>query len=87
LHALLLFLHILGGVGLFIGGACELVGLRLLLKAHHIESMRLAATITRLALVIDPVSSMLVVATGLYFVITAWGWSVAWIDVRWRASR
>lgn len=80
-HALLLFIHILGGVGLFIGGTCELVGLQLLLRAKSVEFLRAATTLTRLALVVDPLSGIAVAATGLSFIITAWGWSVAWIDV------
>jgi hypothetical protein len=81
MHAFLLFLHILGGIGLFIGGMCELVGLHLLLRAKDVEVLRTATTLTRLALVVDPVSSLTVAATGLYFVVTAWGWAVPWIDV------
>jgi hypothetical protein len=81
MHAFLLFLHILGGIGLFIGGVCELVGLQLLLRAKTVEFLRAATTLTRVALVVDPLSSLLVVATGLYFVVAAWGWSVGWIDV------
>ncbi len=81
MNAFLLFIHILGGIGLFIGGMCELVGLRLLLRAKDVEFLRAATTLSRLALAIDPVSSLAVVVTGLYFVITAWGWSVAWINV------
>lgn len=80
-HALLLFIHILGGVGLFIGGTCELVGLRLLLQAKSVEFLRAATSLTRLALVVDPLSGIAVAATGLSFIISAWGWSVAWIDV------
>jgi hypothetical protein len=81
MHALLLFLHIFGGIGLFIGGVCELVGLQLLVRAKTVEFLRAATSLTRLALVVDPLSSLLVVATGLWFVVTAWGWSVGWIDV------
>src|SRR5262245_42161379 len=81
MHAFLLFLHVLGGIGLFIGGACELLGLRLLLRAKTVEYLRATTTLTRIALVVDPLSSLLVVATGLYFVVTTWGWSVGWIDV------
>ncbi len=81
MHGLLLFLHILGGIGLFIGGMCELVGVQFLLRAKTVEFLRAATALTRLALVVDPLSSLLVAATGLYFVMTAWGWSVAWIDV------
>jgi hypothetical protein len=81
MHTLLLFLHILGGIGLFIGGVCELIGLHLLLQARHVEALRAGTTLTRLALVVDPLSSMSVAATGLYFVVTAWGWSVPWINV------
>lgn len=72
-HALLLFIHILGGVGLFIGGTCELVGLQLLLRAKSVEFLRAATTLTRLALVVDPLSGIAVAATGLSFIITAWG--------------
>lgn len=79
--AFLLFIHILGAIGLFIGGMCELVGLRLLLRAKNVEFLRAATALSRLALAIDPLSSLAVVVTGLYFVITAWGWSVAWINV------
>jgi hypothetical protein len=81
MQAFLLFLHILGGIGLFIGGVSELVGLHLLLRAKTVEFLRAATALTRLALVVDPLSSLLVVATGLYFVVAAWGWSVGWIDV------
>ena len=81
MQAFLLFLHILGGIGLFIGAVCELVGLQFLQRAKTVEFLRAAMILTRLALRIDPLSSLLVVATGLYFIITAWGWSVGWIDV------
>jgi hypothetical protein len=81
MNAFLLFIHILGGIGLFIGGMCELVGLRFLLRAKNVEVLRAATALSQLALVIDPLSSLAVVVTGLYFIITAWGWSVAWINV------
>jgi len=81
MHAFLLLLHILGGIGLFIGGMCELVGLQLLLRAKNVEFLRAATTLTHLALFVDPLSGMLVAATGVYFVVTLWGWSVAWINV------
>jgi len=81
MNAFVLFVHILGGIGLFVGGMCELVGLRFLLRAKSVEFLRAATALSRLALVIDPLSSLAVVVTGLYFVITAWGWSVAWINV------
>jgi hypothetical protein len=81
MHALLLFIHILGGIGLFIGGTCEFVGLQLLLRAKTVEFLRAATALTRLALVVDPLSSLAVAATGVSFVLIAWGWSVAWIDV------
>jgi hypothetical protein len=81
MHTFLLFLHTLGGIGLFIGAVCELIGLQLLLRAKTVEFLRAATSLTRIALVVDPLSSLLVVATGLYFVVTAWGWSVGWINV------
>jgi hypothetical protein len=67
MNAFLLFVHILGGIGLFIGGMCELVGLRFLLRAKSVEFLRAATALSRLALVIDPLSSLAVVVTGLYF--------------------
>jgi hypothetical protein len=81
MYSFLLMLHILGAIGLFAGATCEMVGLWLLRQACSVEYTRAAAMVTRLALVIDPLSCLLVFGTGLYFVITAWGWSVAWIDV------
>jgi hypothetical protein len=81
MNAFLLFLHILGGIGLFIGGVSELVALRFLLRAKSVEFLRAATALIRLALVVDPLSSLAVVVTGLYFVVTVWGWTVAWINV------
>jgi hypothetical protein len=81
MHAFPLFLHILAGIGLFIGATCELVGLRLMLRAKSVDVLRAATTLTRLALVVDPLSSLVAATTGLYFIVTSWGWSVAWINV------
>jgi hypothetical protein len=81
LYTVVLFAHIVGVLGLFIG-----MGLQWMV----VFRMRRAASVTQvgawLALLavnarLNIVSTVLILGAGVYLVLTAWSWSTPWIDV------
>ncbi len=81
LYTIVLFLHVSGAIGYFVGMGTWLFGLATLRRAQRVEQVR---TLTNLAGRLGPlfgISVLLILATGLYMAITAWGLQSGWIDV------
>jgi hypothetical protein len=81
LYTIVLFLHIVGAIGYFVGLGTWLFLLAALRRAQRVEQVR---TITPLMGLIGPLilfSVLLLLAAGLYMAITTWGLLTGWIDV------
>jgi hypothetical protein len=81
LYSIVLFLHIVGAIGYFVGMGTWLFLLAALRRAQRVEQVR---TLTPLMGLIGPLimfSVLLLLAAGLYMAITAWGLLTGWIDV------
>ena len=81
LYSIVLFLHIVGAIGYFVGMGTWLFLLAALRRAQRVEQVR---TLTPLMGLIGPLilfSVLLLLAAGLYMAITTWGLLTGWIDV------
>src|SRR5437867_2548786 len=81
IYPIALFVHIIGVIGYFISMGTWLFGLAALRRAQRVEQVR---TLTHLVGQLGPlfgISVLLILATGLYMAITAWGLLTGWILV------
>ncbi len=81
IYTIVLFLHVSGAIGYFAGMGTWLFGLAALRRAQRVEQVR---ALTNLAGRLGPlfgISVLLILATGLYMAITAWGLRTGWIAV------
>jgi hypothetical protein len=81
IYTIALFLHVSGAIGYFISMGTWLYGLAALRRAQHVEQVR---SLTNLVGRLGPlfgISVLLILVTGLYMAITAWGPRTGWIDV------
>jgi hypothetical protein len=80
-YHLVLFVHILGALGLFMALAVELammVGAR---NARTVEAVRAWSSASKPLDVVFPITSLLILSAGLAMTIGFWGWTQAWIDL------
>jgi hypothetical protein len=80
LYSIALFLHVVGGLLLFVTLTVEGVALVQLRRAATTDAARGAAGMLRLNRMVGPLSALGVLIPGLYMTATNWGW-VAWIVV------
>lgn len=81
LYSIILFLHVCGAIGYFIGMGIWLFGLWALRRAQYVEQVR---TLTRLIGLTGPlfgISVLLLLAAGVYMALTAWSLLTGWILV------
>jgi len=81
IYNIVLFLHISGAIGYFVGMGTWLFCLAALRRAQRVEQVR---ALTNLAGRLGPlfgISVLLILVTGLYMAITAWGFQTGWIPV------
>ncbi|HEX6552289.1 MAG TPA: DUF2269 family protein [Ktedonobacteraceae bacterium] len=81
IYNIVLFLHVSGAIGYFVGMGTWLFGQALLQRAQRVEQVR---ALTNLAGRLGPllgISVLLILVTGLYMAITAWGLRTGWIAV------
>ncbi len=81
IYTIVLFLHVCGAIGYFINIGIWLFGLAALGQAQRVEQVR---ALTHLVGRLGPlfgVSVLLLLATGLYMALTAWGLETGWILV------
>ena len=80
-YTLALFVHITGALALGTTDAIILVGLIAMRRAPTVEQARLWARFARQAGRLTPLAALLLLAPGVYLVVSAWGWATPWIDV------
>jgi hypothetical protein len=81
IYTIVLFFHVSGAMGYFVGMGTWLFCLAALRRAQRVEQVR---ALTNLAGRLGPlfgISVLLILATGLYMAITAWGLQTGWIAV------
>src|SRR5438552_15100368 len=81
IYSIVLFVHVSGAIGYFISMGTWLFGLAALRRAQRVEQVR---ALTHLVGRVGPlfgISVLLLLATGLYMAITAWGLLTGWILV------
>jgi predicted integral membrane protein DUF2269 len=81
IYTIVLFLHVSGAIGYFISMGVWLFGLAALRRVQRVEQVR---TLTHLIMRLGPlfgISVLLLLVTGFYMAITAWGLLTSWILV------
>lgn len=81
LYSIVLFLHVCGDVGIFMGLGTQLLSLAALRRARSVEQVRAIVWLIPLSDLIGIISALLTIATGLYMAFTVWGWQTGWIAV------
>jgi hypothetical protein len=79
-YLLIHFLHVLGAFGMTAAYGVEAVGLVGMRRSTRGEEARAWFQTRRWALLLGAPSMGLVLATGIYAIVVAWGWA-GWIDV------
>jgi len=80
LYHIALFVHISGAVLFFIGLGLEWLGLDRLRRAERVEQVREVSALLHVLERLFPLSMVLLLSAGLYMTITAWGFTLAWLD-------
>ncbi len=81
IYNIVLFLHVSGAIGYFVSIGTWLFAFSALRRAQRVEQVR---ALTNLAGRLGPlfgISVLLILATGLYMAVTAWGLQTGWILV------
>jgi hypothetical protein len=81
LYTLMLFLHVSGDIGIFIGIGLWLAGAAALRRAESVAQVRVLAGLMVAYEPLSVISGLLTIATGLYMALSAWGWTTAWTGV------
>jgi hypothetical protein len=81
LYNVVLFLHVCGDIGIFIGLGLQLFSLMTLRRATHVEQVRTIASLITLSNRVSTGSALLTIAAGLYLALTVWGLQTGWIVV------
>lgn len=81
MYEIMLFFHIFGTVLMFAAIAITLTAMIAMLKAEKTEALRIWSAMAVKMDGLLPLSTLLILLPGLYLVITAWGWGLAWINV------
>jgi hypothetical protein len=80
-YTILLFLHVSGAIGLFIGLGIQWLGLAALRRVTRVEQARGIIGLVAIADPIGTVCALLTIASGLYMALTVWGIQTGWILV------
>ncbi|CAG0934674.1 hypothetical protein TFLX_03630 [Thermoflexales bacterium] len=80
-YNVILFLHVSGDIGIFIGIGLEWFGLMALRRAQYVEQTRTIAWLITIANRVSTGSAVLTIASGLYMALTVWGLQTGWIAV------
>jgi hypothetical protein len=81
IYTIVLFLHVSGAIGYFVGMGTWLFVLAALRRAQRVEQVRALTNIAGRVGPLFGISVLLILATGLYMAITAWGFQTGWIPV------
>ncbi len=81
LYTIVLFLHVSGDIGLFIGIGTQLFSLAALRRAKNVAQVRAIVGLITMSDSVSVVSALLTIAAGLYMALTVWGLQTGWIAV------
>src|SRR5438876_6370794 len=81
IYNIVLFLHVSGAIGYFVGIGNWLFGFSTIRRAQRVEQVRALANLVGLSGPLLGISVLLILATGLYMALTAWGLQTGWIAV------
>jgi hypothetical protein len=80
-HTLALLGHIVGVLGLYAGLALDWATILRLRRVQTVAVAREVTSLVRIQTRIIQFSGLLVLITGIYMTVTAWGWGTPWILV------
>jgi hypothetical protein len=78
IYPLMLFIHVTSDIGIFIGIGAWLLGLAALRRAQDVSQVRALAMLVHGTEPLSVMSALLTLASGLYMLLTVWGWQTAW---------
>jgi len=81
IYTVVLFLHVSGAIGYFIGIGAWLFGLAGLRRAQRVEQVRSLTNLIGMTGLLFAISILFILAAGLYMAITAWSLQTGWIAV------
>src|SRR5579859_3361094 len=81
LYPVVLFLHVSGAIGVFMGIGIWLFGLSAMRRARRVEQVRALAWLMIVTIPFMVISLVLVIVAGLYMAISTWGLQTSWIIV------
>ncbi len=81
IYNIVLFLHVSGAIGYFIGIGTWLFGLVTLRRVQRVEQVRAIVNLVGMSGPLFAISVLLILVTGLYMALTAWSLRTGWIDV------
>jgi hypothetical protein len=81
IYNIVLFLHVSGAIGYFVGMGTWLFGFAAMRRAQRVEQMRALTNLTGRVGPLFGISVLLILASGLYMAITDWGLRTGWIEV------
>lgn len=81
IYTVVLFLHVSGAIGYFIGIGAWLFGLAGLRRAQRVEQVRSLTNLIGMTGPLFAISILFILAAGLYMAITAWSLQTGWIAV------
>jgi len=81
IYNFMLFLHVSGDIGLFIGIGIQLLTLIALRQARHTHQVRSLTSLIGMSQSLSIAGALLTIATGLYMALTSWGLLTGWIAI------
>ena len=81
IYTIVLFFHVSGAIGYFVGMGTWLFGLAAMRRAQRVEQVRSLVQLVGLSGPLFGLSVLLLLAAGLYMALTAWGLLTSWIMV------
>jgi hypothetical protein len=81
IYTIVLFLHVSGAIGYFVGMGAWLFGLATIRRAQRVEQVRSLVQLVGLSGPLLGISVLLLLAAGLYMALTTWSLLTSWIVV------
>src|SRR5437667_12896313 len=81
IYNIVLFLHVSGAIGYFVSMGTWLFGFAAMRRAQRVEQVRALTNLVGRSGPLFGISVLLILATGLYLALTAWGLQTGWIGV------
>src|SRR5947209_2568920 len=81
IYNIVLFLHVIGAVGYFVGMGIWLFVLVNMRRVQRVEQVRTLINMTNVSGPFTGVSVLFILVTGFYMALSAWGFQTDWIRV------